>query len=115
MTNFINKMFKDHFNVPDFETVKIPDRAYVELYNQVLKKGAGEHTVETTVGKYNLSVDVVVTIHEKHTTGGSDDYGNREQLNLSSYEVRAEGFCMEDDKGGINCNFSIDDFENMFT
>ncbi len=117
MTNFINKLFRDHFNVvPDFERVKVPDKAYVELYNKILKKGAGRHEIHIAIGKYNLMIDVVVTTHEEHTYGGSDDYGNYEPINLSSYEISVIDYGMIDiDLAGINCNFDVDAFENMFT
>ncbi len=94
----LNKMFRDHFTFTDFETVKIPDKAYVELYNQTMRKGLGNHALQVDVDKYILIVKLYATISE-----GS--------LYVSVLDVRM----IDEDCAGIDCDFDIDGFEEMFT
>ncbi len=93
----LNKMFREHFNVPDFERVKIPDKAYVELYNQTMRKGLGNHALQVDVDKYILIVKLYATISE-----GS--------LYVTVLDVQM----IDENCAGIDNDFDVDGFQEMF-
>lgn len=99
----------------EFTTINVPNSAYVKLYNDVLNSEYGQHTIEVDVGDYILFVKVFVTISSVTTTGGTDDYGNREMIYSSSIDVEVLDYYMiDDDCEHINCDFDSEEFEQMF-
>ena len=91
-------MFKDHFTFTDFETVKIPDKAYVELYKQTMRKGLGRHDLQVDVDKYILIVKLYATI-------------SMDSLYVSVLDVQM----IDENCAGIDNDFDVDGFEEMFT
>ncbi len=102
----LNKMFRDHFNVPDFETVKIPDKAYVELYNQTMRYGLGRHNLQVDVDKYILIVKLYATI--------SMDSLYVTVLDVQMIDENCAGID-DENCAGIDNDFDVDGFEEMFT
>ena len=95
MTNII-KAASGLYGSPatEFEKIKVPDRAYVELYRQGVALPSGQHNIQADVGDYILIVKAWFTP------------GHAEVIDY---------FMIDETCEHIDCEFDMDAFEEMFT
>jgi hypothetical protein len=98
----------------------IKNKHYTDLYNKVMNCRDFNQVQEADVDDCILTVHVEKQIYPGETTGGSDDYGNRERIALTTCRVTVINFWVSDVNNAIipsdlnPSDFDPEIFESMF-